>query len=128
MEKLIVNGLLLVILIAFSYYAIQWIFQIREGAENMSPATEVTGAGAQARTAELKTYNSDKRDKILVSKHRATYEDTVVELAKLVETLAVTTVLNIDYRNPMPGLEKIVMLRDARLALGDTLKYITNMD
>lgn len=80
--------------------------------------------GAQNYAANIKSATIKNQDVLLVSKYRTDYENAVLNLDDLINTMMLQTSLSVDNSNPMSSLEKLVKLNSARGALNNVMKFL----
>jgi hypothetical protein len=131
MNKQIIN-ILFIIAICFLAYLIFNNLNFKEGLENNNTSDISTNnsssngvaGGAQSYSAGIKSATIKNQDILLVSKYRTDYENTVLNLDDLINTMMLQTTLTIDTSKPMESLEKLVKLNSAKSALNSVMKYI----
>ena len=79
---------------------------------------------AAAYGASLKTQSIKAQDSFLISKYRTDYENVVINMDDLVNSLMLQTTLSIDPSSPHDSLGKLVMLNNAKAALNTVMKFI----
>ena len=126
MNKGIIN-LLFFIVICFVAFLIFRNINFREGLENGATTTS-DGNGyaglAQNYSADIKSQSIKNQDVLLVTKYRADYENVVINLDELIDTLMLQTALSVDLSNPLMNLNKLASLNSAKSALNNVMKYI----
>jgi len=134
MEKQIINFIIF-IAICFVVYVLfrSMIPSIHEGMTTNASGNEVssstsTGAGiaggAQTYAANIKSLVIKNEDVLLISKYRTDYENVILNLDDLVNSIMLQTALGIDSTNPSIGLKKLVDLNNTKVALNNVMKYI----
>jgi hypothetical protein len=79
---------------------------------------------AAAYGATLKTQSIKAQDSFLISKYRTDYENVVINMDDLVNSLMLQTTLTLDPAKPQEALGKLVMLNNAKAALNTVMKFI----
>jgi hypothetical protein len=130
MNKQVIN-LLFIIAICILAYLIFNNLNFKEGMETKNTSDNSTtssangiAGGAQSYSAGIKSMNIKNQDVLLVSKYRTDYENTVLNLDDLINTMMLQTTLTIDTSKPMESLEKLIKLNSAKSALNNVMKYI----
>ena len=129
MNKGIIN-LLFFIVICFVVFFIFRNISFKEGLENAttttSNSTNGNGAAGNAKnySADIKSQAIKNQDVLLVTKYRADYENVVLNLDELIDTLMLQTALSVDLSNPLMNLNKLASLNSAKSALNNVMKYI----
>ena len=125
--------LLFFIAICFIVYLIFRNINFQEGLENNTTTisntavnTSTNGIAGSAPTyaADIKSQAIKNQDILLISKYRKDYENTILNLDDLVNTMMLETPLSIDKKNPMKSLDKLVTLNSAKTALNSVMKYV----
>jgi len=80
--------------------------------------------GAQTYAANIKSMVIKNQDVLLISKYRTDYENAILNLDDLINTLMLQTALTVNPSNPSTSLEKLVQLNSARGALNSVMKFI----
>jgi hypothetical protein len=80
--------------------------------------------GAQTYAANIKSMVIKNQDVLLISKYRTDYENAILNLDDLINTLMLQTALTVNPSNPSTSLEKLVQLNSARSALNNVMKFI----
>jgi len=130
MNKQVIN-LLFIIAICILAYLIFNNLNFKEGMETKNTSDNSTtsiangiAGGAQSYSAGIKSMTIKNQDVLLVSKYRTDYENTVLNLDDLINTMMLQTTLTIDTSKPMESLEKLIKLNSAKSALNNVMKYI----
>jgi hypothetical protein len=126
MDKQILN-LLLVLFICFIAYYIFRNLNFKEGLENNTPSVSSSNGiagSAQNYAANIKSVTIKNLDELLISKYRSDYENTILNVDDLINTMMLKTVLNIDNSNPMPSFAKLNELNTAKTALNNVMKFV----
>jgi len=79
---------------------------------------------AAAFGANLKAQSIKAQDAFLISKYRTDYENVVINMDDLVNSLMLQTTLTIDPAKPHDALGKLVVLNNAKAALNNVMKFI----
>ena len=122
-------NLLFFIVICFVVFFIFRNISFKEGLENATTtSTSTNGNGvaglAQNYSADIKSQAIKNQDVLLVTKYRADYENVVLNLDELIDTLMLQTALSVDLTNPLMNLNKLASLNSAKSALNNVMKYI----
>jgi hypothetical protein len=136
MNKQIIN-LLFIIGICFVAYLLFRNLDYKEGmttdssnsSENSSTSTSTStsngiAGSAQNYAANIKSATIKNQDVLLISKYRTDYENAILNLDDLINTMMLQTSLTVDNANPMTSLEKLVQLNSARGALNNVMKFL----
>jgi hypothetical protein len=130
MNKLLTN-VFFIVAICILAYLIYNNLNFKEGMETSATSDTSTksstnglAGGAQSYSAAIKAMTIKNQDILLVSKYRTDYENTVLNLDDLINTMMLQTSLSIDTSKPMDSLEKLVKLNSAKAALNNVMKYI----
>jgi hypothetical protein len=125
--------LLFFIAICFIVYLIFRNINFQEGLENntttvsntaVNSSTNGIAGSAPNYAADIKSQAIRNQDILLISKYRKDYENTILNLDDLVNTMMLETTLSIDKKNPMKSLDKLVTLNSAKTALNSVMKYV----
>ena len=74
--------------------------------------------------AKIKSQVINNQDVLLISKYRTDYENVVLDLDDLINTLMLEKALSVDISKPMDSLKELVTLNEAKLALNNVMKYV----
>lgn len=80
--------------------------------------------GAQTYAANIKSMVIKNQDVLLISKYRTDYENAVLNLDDLINTMMLQTALTVSSTNPTKSLETLVQMNSARSALNSVMKFI----
>lgn len=125
--------LLFLIAIIFIVYLIFSNINFQEGLENNTTTisnTAVTiskngiAGSAQNYAADIKSEAIKNQDILLITKYRKEYENVILNVDDLINTMMLETTLSIDKKNPMKSLDKLVTLNSAKTALNSVMKYV----
>lgn len=96
------------------------------GTSSSSSSTSSNGiaGAAQNYAANIKSMAIKNQDVLLISKYRTDYENVILSLDDLINTLMLQTTLTVNPSNPLTSLEKLVQLNSARGALNSVMKFI----
>jgi hypothetical protein len=61
---------------------------------------------------------------LLISKYRKDYENAILNLDDLINTMMLQTALNVDNSKPMASIEKLNQLNSAKGALNSVMKFV----
>jgi len=89
-----------------------------------STSSNGIAGGAQNYAANIKSMVIQNQDILLISKYRTDYENAILNLDDLINTLMLQTALTVNPSNPSTSLEKLVQLNSARGALNSVMKFI----
>jgi hypothetical protein len=136
MNKQILN-LLFIVAICFVAYQLFRNLDIKEGmtsdsttmVNNLStsttPSTKDGIAGnAENYAANIKSMTIKNQDMLLITKYRTEYENAILNLDDLINTMMLQTALKIDNINPMQSIEKLNKLNSAKGALNNVMKFV----
>jgi hypothetical protein len=91
-------------------------------------SSTTTGNGiagsAQNYAANIKAMMIKNQDVLLITKYRTDYENAILNLDDLINTIMLQTALSVNPANPMASLEKLVQLNSARGALNSVMKFV----
>jgi len=123
--------LLFFIAICFIVYLLFRNINFQEGLENktvsntaVNSSTNGIAGSAPNYAADIKSQAIRNQDILLISKYRKDYENTILNLDDLVNTMMLETTLSVDKKNPMTSLDKLVKLNSAKTALNSVMKYV----
>jgi len=129
MNKQILN-LLFIITICFVGYLLFRNLDFKEGmtvdsstSTSTAKANGIAGS-AQNYAANIKSTTIKNQDVLLISKYRADYENAILNLDDLINTIMLQTALNVDNSDPMTSLDKLVKLNSAKGALNSVMKFV----
>ena len=80
--------------------------------------------GAQTYAANIKSMVIKNQDVLLISKYRTDYENAILNLDDLINTMMLQTALSVSSTNPTSSLETLVQLNSARSALNSVMKFL----
>jgi hypothetical protein len=80
--------------------------------------------GAQTYAANIKSMVIKNQDVLLISKYRTDYENAILNLDDLINTMMLQTALSVSSSNPTSSLETLVQLNSARSALNNVMKFL----
>jgi len=140
MNKQIIN-LLFIIAICFVAYLLFRNLDFKEGMTTDSstpsgntntPSSTPTSSstsngvagGAQNYAANIKSMTIKNQDMLLITKYRHDYENAILNLDDLINTIMLQTALNVDASKPMASIEKLAKLESARTALNNVMKFV----
>jgi hypothetical protein len=95
-----------------------------------SASTSSTGSGsgiaggAQTYAANIKSMVIKNQDVLLISKYRTDYENAILNLDDLINTMMLQTALSVNTSNPTSSLEKLAQMNSARSALNSVMKFL----
>jgi hypothetical protein len=119
------------IAICFIVYLLFRNINFQEGLENktvsntaVNSSTNGIAGSAPNYAADIKSQAIRNQDILLISKYRKDYENTILNLDDLVNTMMLETTLSVDKKNPMTALDKLVKLNSAKTALNSVMKYV----
>jgi hypothetical protein len=132
MDKQFLN-LIFIVAICFVAYLLFRNIDIREGLENPTDNKTTSASGstangvagnAESYAANVKAATIKNQDMLLITKYRKDYENAILNVDDLINTLMLQTTLSVDTSNPMPSLEKLNQLNSARGALNSVMKFV----
>jgi hypothetical protein len=133
MNKQIIN-LLFIISICFIAYLLFRNLDFKEGlttnskttmVNNLSTSTSNGIAGnAQNYAANIKSMTIKNQDMLLITKYRNDYENAILNLDDLINTIMLQTALSVDPTKPMDSIEKLAKLESSRTALNNVMKFV----
>ena len=80
--------------------------------------------GAQTYAANIKSMVIKNQDVLLISKYRTDYENAILNLDDLINTMMLQTALSVNTSNPTSSLEKLAQMNSARSALNSVMKFL----
>jgi len=129
MNKQILN-LLFILAICFIGYLLFRNLDFKEGMTTDSSASTSTSTSngiagsAQNYAANIKSESIKNLDVLLISKYRKDYENAILNLDDLINTMMLQTALNVDNSKPMASIEKLNQLNSAKGALNSVMKFV----
>jgi hypothetical protein len=113
------------IAICFIVFLLFRNINFQEGLENNKSGSSNGIAGsAQNYAADIKSEAIKNSDILLISKYRRDYENALLNIDDLVNTMMLETTLSIDKKNPMNSFDKLVKLSSVKTALNSVMKYV----
>lgn len=128
MKQEMVN-LLIFMAVCFIGYLIFRNVNLKEGlttetsAPSSNPNSGVAG-GAASYAAKVKAEAIKQQDILLINKYRSDYENTILNLDELLDSIMLNTALNVNLSNPTPDLIKLSNLSGAKAALNGVMKHV----
>jgi hypothetical protein len=122
--EILINTIVFIALGYASYYILSKMFAYQEGMTTGGTIDIKSGEKASAFAAELKAIAIRKNDSFLFQKYKDDYENVVLNMADLVESLMLETTLSIDAADPTTGIDKLVKLSQAKIALNSVLTHL----
>jgi len=61
---------------------------------------------------------------LLITKYRNDYENAILNLDDLINTIMLQTALSVDPTKPMDSIEKLAKLESSRTALNNVMKFV----
>jgi hypothetical protein len=89
-----------------------------------SAVTSGIAGSAQNYAANIKSATIKNQDMLLVTKYRHDYENAILNVDDLINTIMLQTALSVDISNPMISIEKLAKLDSARTALNNVMKFV----
>jgi hypothetical protein len=138
MNKQIIN-LLFIIAICFVAYLLFRNLDFKEGFDGNTtddktktststskpqPTSNGVAGGAQNYAANIKSMTIKNQDMLLITKYRNDYENAILNLDDLINTIMLQTALSVDASKPLPSIEKLAKLESARTALNNVMKFV----
>jgi hypothetical protein len=136
MNKQLIN-LLFILAICFVTYQLFRNLDFKEGmttdsatpiATTTSNSTTTTTNGiagsAQNYAANIKSMTIKNQDVLLISKYRNDYENAILNLDDLINTMMLQTALTVDSSKPMASIEKLNQLNSAKVSLNSVMKFV----
>ena len=127
MKKELIN-LFLFLAICFVAYLLFKGINLKEGMTASSPSDATSGNGIggsdASYAATVKAETVKMQDTFLISKYRKDYENVVLNLDDLINSLMLKTALTVDTNNPVPALTKLSEMNQAKTALNNVMKFI----
>jgi hypothetical protein len=134
MNKQILN-LLFILAVCFVAYLLFRNLDFKEGMTTDSPTstsasspTTTTANGiagsAQNYAANIKSMTIKNQDVLLISKYRNDYENAILNLDDLINTMMLQTALSVNSSNPIASIEKLNQLNSAKGALNSVMKFV----
>jgi len=88
-----------------------------------APANGVAG-NAASYSAALKAATIKMQDTFLISKYRADYESSILNLDDLINNLMLKTALSVNQSNPTQAIESLAKMQQAKVALNSVMKFV----
>jgi hypothetical protein len=134
MKKELMN-LFLFIFICFIVYLLfrNFNFSYKEGmttsnapasASAVTPTSNGIAGNASAYGATLKAANIKLQDTFLISKYRSDYENAILNLDDLINSLMLQTALSVNTANPSEAVKKLADMNAAKTALNTVMKFV----
>ena len=137
MNKQLIN-LLFILAICFVAYLLFRNLDFKEGmttdsststattTSNSTTTTTTNGiaGSAQNYAANIKSMTIKNQDVLLISKYRNDYENAILNLDDLINTMMLQTALSVNSSNPMSSVEKLNQLNSAKGALNSVMKFV----
>jgi hypothetical protein len=136
MNKQLIN-LLFIIAICFVAYLLFRNLDFKEGMTTDSPTSTSTSissstttaangiaGSAQNYAANIKSMTIKNQDVLLISKYRNDYENAILNLDDLINTMMLQTALSVNSSNPIASIEKLNQLNSAKGALNSVMKFV----
>jgi len=131
MDNQITNLIVFIFVCLFSYFVFRNInLNHREGmttdasGNNAASVSNGIAGNATAYASNIKSQVIQIQDQLLISKYRTDYENVVLSMDDLINTLMVKATLSIDKSNPEQGLNELVNLNNAKIALNNVMTVI----
>ena len=136
MDNQITNLIVFIFVCLFSYFVFRNLnLNNREGMatdvsgnnisnNNASNAQNGIAGNAATYASNIKSQVIKIQDVLLISKYRTDYENVVLNMDDLINTLMVKATLSIDKSNPEQGLNELVNLNNAKEALNHVMTFI----
>ena len=104
---------------------------VREGMTDASGNTIVASTqsngisgNAASYAASLKASTIKLQDTFLISKYRADYESSILNLDDLISNLMLKIALTVNQENPDEAVEKLAKMQQAKVALNSVMKFV----
>lgn len=99
---------------------------VGSSSSSSSSASSNTGiaGGAQNYAANIKSMVIKNQDVLLISKYRTDYENAILNLDDLINTMMLQTALSVSSTNPTKSLETLAQMNSARSALNSVMKFL----
>ena len=134
MNKQLIN-LLFIIAICFVAYLLFRNLDFKEGMTTDSPTSTSTSSSttttangiagsAQNYAANIKSMTIKNQDVLLICKYRNDYENAILNLDDLINTMMLQTALSVNSSNPIASIEKLNQLNSAKGALNSVMKFV----
>jgi len=129
MNKQILN-VIFILAICFVAYQLFRNLDFKEGMSTAATTSATTSTSngiagsAQNYAANIKSTTIKNQDTLLITKYRTDYENAILNLDDLINSMMLQTALSVDNANPMSSLEKLNELNSAKGALNNVMKYV----
>jgi hypothetical protein len=135
MNKQLIN-LLFILAICFAAYILFRNLDFKEGmttdsststaTSNSTTTTTTNGIAGSATNyaANIKSMTIKNQDVLLISKYRNDYENAILNLDDLINTMMLQTALTVDNSKPMASIEKLNQLNSAKVSLNSVMKFV----
>ena len=138
MNKQILNALFILAICFVAYLLFRNLnINLKEGLTNntstnsntISNSNAITSnngiaGGAQNYAANIKSMTIKNQDVLLISKYRNDYENAILNLDDLINTMMLQTALSVNSSNPIASIEKLNQLNSAKGALNSVMKFV----
>jgi hypothetical protein len=133
MEKELTNLFIFIGICIFIYIVFRNL-HFKEGMTTDPSGNAVTASvtngvagNAQGYAATIKSQAIQLQDSLLVNKYRSDYENAVLSLDDLINSLMLQTALNVNPTSPQESLGQLSTLNNAKSALNNVMKYIDSV-
>lgn len=90
----------------------------------VTPTSNGIAGNASAYGATLKASNIKLQDTFLITKYRSDYENAILNLDDLINSLMLQTALSVDITNPTAAVKKLADMNAAKTALNTVMKFV----
>jgi hypothetical protein len=101
---------------------------MEDASNSLTTSTPSTSSGiaggAQNYAADIKSMTIKNQDMLLITKYRNDYENAILNLDDLINTIMLQTALTVDTSKPLASIEKLAKLDSARTALNNVMKFV----
>jgi hypothetical protein len=108
----------------FSYKECMTTSNAPASASAVTPTSNGIAGNASAYGATLKAANIKLQDTFLVSKYRSDYENAILNLDDLINSLMLQTALSVNSANPAEAIKKLADMNAAKTALNTVMKFV----
>jgi hypothetical protein len=123
------KGILTLVFFIFICYLVYLIFSnfsFQEGMTNNQVSSVNNGLAGSAKNyaADIKSQFIKNQDILLISKYRNDYENAILNVDDLVNSMMLQTALSINKNDPMKDFDKLVKLNSVKTALNSVMKFV----
>lgn len=118
------NGFLFLVVVFVVYVVVNGLPNIKHKEGFTDASSNGIAGNAASYDAKLKSATTQLQDKLLISKYSADYENVIVDMDDLIDSLILAEILNINPTSPQASVKQIAELSQVKGALNGSLKFI----